>query len=78
MDDGDYKVTVCAEHEPDLMKRIALLNASVYRVLKAARLRRILTSDYQGGTIELLVRAPRISPEIVPGEVRVTISAWPG
>jgi hypothetical protein len=67
-----YKVVVEAGDE-DIMRRIALLNSAVFRVLKVARLRQVLSSDYQRGCIELMVEARQLDTMIVPGSVSVSI-----
>lgn len=65
----EYRVTIESPEE-DLLRRIAVLHASMYRVLKVARLHRVDRVDHTHGVIELRVRAAEADPMIVPGEVR--------
>lgn len=66
-----YLVTLTVENEPDTLRRISILNAALFRILDAAsvNLRRVLSSDYDGGCLELLLEAPDADPSIVPGAV---------
>lgn len=67
-----YLVTLWVEDEPDVLRRIDILNAAFYRIItaNAIKLRRVVTSDYDNGRMELIVDAPRADPSIVPGQVR--------
>lgn len=57
----------------DILRRISLLNTTLLRVLTGTRLIRLVSADYTGGCIEVVVEADRIRPPIAPGAVSVTI-----
>jgi hypothetical protein len=68
-----HKVTVCVNEE-DVLKRVGLLNAAIFRVLSDARLIHVALADYEAGRMEVIVRADTtIVPDIAPGEVTVRI-----
>lgn len=66
-----YKVTLEAFEEPDIMRRIDILNAALYRILdtQSIHLKKVVKVDYAGGCLELVVYAPELDPSIVPGAV---------
>lgn len=63
-----FLVTIETE-APDLLRRVDLLNASIYRILQASDLIRVDQVDYQHGTLSAIVEAPNDSPMITEGEV---------
>jgi hypothetical protein len=66
-----YFVTLEVEDEEDVLRRIGILNAALYRILdtSAIHLKRVVKTDYQAGVMELIVNAPEVDPSIVPGAV---------
>lgn len=76
-DDGPlHVITVRVEDEPDLLKRIALLNSAMLQVLTGRRLIRTLEANYETGCLRFLIEAAQIRPSIAPGRVHVEIDAW--
>lgn len=68
----EYEVTLTAD-DPDVLRRIALLNSALFRICEVAQLRKVLSTDYRKGEFKLRVLAERASPELVPGEVHVRV-----
>lgn len=70
-----YLVTLEVLDEEDALRRIDLLNSSVYRILSSddTRLEKVVSSDYSAGTMKMLIRSPQGDPNIVVGQVRVKI-----
>lgn len=71
-----HHVTIRVDDEPDVLKRVALLNTALLKVIQGTRLIDVLDSDYEHGCIELLIEAEQINPSIVPGRVNVEIDRW--
>lgn len=71
-----HVITVRVDDEPDLLKRIALLNTAMLQVLTGRRLIRTLEADYEAGCLRFLIEAAQITPSITPGRVHVEIDAW--
>lgn len=70
----EYNITINCSGEADLLRRIALINATFYRMLKAMKLKCVTKADYQAGILEFRALASELSPMVVPGEVTTTIS----
>lgn len=70
---GTHRVTVSVE-ESNVLKRVALLNAAVFKVITDTRLVRVDNADYETGDFEFLIEAEGVTvPDIAPGEVVVRI-----
>ena len=71
-----HAITVRVDDEPDLLKRIALLNTAMLQVLTGRRLIRTLEANYETGCLRFLIEASPVTPSITPGRVHVEIDAW--
>lgn len=75
------KVAIAVHDEPDVLTRIALVNSSVFRLLKRTTLKTVLTSDYSAGYVELLVEVDDLerlrenTPQLKP-HVSVEVQEW--
>lgn len=66
-----YRVSIEAkDYEPDVLKRIALLNTAFLRVATGARLVEVTHADYEAGKMEVVVEDGRVRP---PVEGSVTV-----
>lgn len=72
----NYLVTITSDEE-DMLQRVDILNASMFRILKETRLRRVIASNYREGRIVLECYGPPNDPEIATGRVEVTVEAIP-
>lgn len=71
-----HRVTVSVE-EDDVLQRVALLNAAMFRILSHARLIRASGADYAAGWIALIIEGDdRTVPEL-EGEVKVRVERVP-
>ena len=70
-----YKVRIEAL-DSSVLRRVATLNAALFRLMLSSRLKEVLSADYEGGCLELLVEANQLSPEVVPGRVNIEIDNW--
>lgn len=62
--------------EEDLLRRAALIHSALYRVLHVVeRLVRVESSDLRAGVLTVRVLAEEASPELVPGEVTISVEA---
>lgn len=66
-----HRIRVEVVNEEDVLQRITLLNATLMQVLTGARLVCLVESDYEQGSVEVVVDGPSITPNPAPGEVRV-------
>lgn len=74
-----HKLTVSVD-ESEVLKRVALLNAALFKLIEGATLLRVTSADYKRGLIVALIRVDISTiPAITPGEVSVRIEqADPG
>ena len=69
---ADYLVTLTVE-ESDSLRRVALLNSAMFRLLRVSQLIEVKRADYRRGTLVLKVDAEECGPELVPGRVTVQV-----
>lgn len=72
-------VVIQVEDEPDVLKRIAVLNTAMFRILQSAtRLVEVLSANYESGCVELRIQSnQRIHPSPIPSKVTVEFRAAP-
>ena len=68
-----YYIRIETSEKESVMRRVAIIHGTFYRILKASKLKRVIAANYDEGWMELVVEAPEISPEIVPGDVTMII-----
>lgn len=68
-----YRVTLCVHKEVDVLRRMAVLNSAMYRVLAVSQLKRVVRADYRAGELVMEVMAADAAPDIVPGRVEVRV-----
>lgn len=67
-----HKVTVSVQ-EDDVLKRVALLNAAIFRILAAARRWRVTAANYEDGSMTAIIEADEAVIPEVEGEVRISV-----
>ena len=71
-----FLVTIESD-EPNLLRRIDLLHAAMYRTLRVSTLRDVQEADYGEGKLVLDVVGRRPDPMIAEGSVREHFEAVP-
>lgn len=61
---SDLVTIEVVEEIPDTLRRVALLNAALFRVLSGVRLIRVVDADYEVGVLRLLVESRDSRPSV--------------
>ena len=72
MDSCSYRVIITAEEE-DVLKRVALLNSTMFRFLKETKLKSVVEADYRVGKLVLEVVGTPNNPAFVSGKVQIDV-----
>lgn len=64
-----YRVTLRVD-EGDILRKVTVLHAALYRIVSATKLIRVERSEYEQGELDFVIETEEdMDPMVVPGEV---------